>query len=442
MIVLDPSTQPQRANPPHPLPPGAPVGDLAVFDQLESNVRTYCRSFPVVFTTARGCHLTDEEGREYIDFFSGAGSLNYGHNHPAIKRRLIDYLERDGITHSLDMATAAKRTFIERFAELILRPRGLDYRLQFTGPTGANAVEAALKLARKVKGRPQVVHFSNSYHGLSLGALAVTGSSGKRAAAGVPLAHATMLPYDGYPQAGDSLALFERLIGDASSGFERPAAVIVETVQAEGGVNVASAEWLRRLAAVARAADVLLIVDDIQLGCGRSGHFFSFEEAGITPDIVCLSKSISGYGLPMALVLLRPELDVWAPGEHTGTFRGHDLAFVGATAALDLYWRDGTFAGEVERKSALARGQLLAIAAQHPQARAAVRGRGLILGLELPAPGMAVAAARAALGRGLVIETAGASDQVLKILPPLTIDDAELRHGLAALAAAVAEVAA
>lgn len=412
-----------------------------VFERLESEVRIYCRSFPAVFVAARGYRLIDETGREYVDFVSGAGSLNYGHNHPVFKRRLIEYLEQDGITNSLDMYTDAKREFLERFEELILRPRGLRYRVQFTGPTGTNAVEAALKLARKIKRRTEVFHFTNSYHGLSLGALAVTGNRTKRLAAGVPLDHATVLPFDGHPAGrGDSLAQLEALLGDPSSGLDQPAAVIVETVQAEGGVNVASRDWLRRLAELVRAADALLIVDDIQLGCGRSGKFFSFEEAGLEPDLVCLSKSIGGFGLPMALLLIKPELDAWSPGEHTGTFRGNNLAFVAATAALEHYWRDNGFCREVARKSKLAQRQLQQLAAARPGAGAAVRGRGLILGLALPAPGMATAVARAAFARGLVIETAGPRDEVLKIMPPLIIDDDGLRQGLDTIAAALDEV--
>ena len=414
---------------------------LEVFERLESKVRVYSRSFPVVFVKASGYRMVDEAGREHLDFFSGAGALNYGHNNPRLKRRLIEYLEQDGITHSLDMATAAKREFLECFEKLILHPRGLDYRLQFTGPTGANAVEAALKLARKVKRRREIVYFTNSYHGLSLGALAVTGSASKRLAAGVPLAHATPLPFDGCPSGGrDSLAPLEDLLAAAGGGLDRPAAVIVETVQAEGGINVASREWLRRLAALTRAADVLLIVDDIQVGCGRTGRFFSFEEAGIEPDMVCLSKSISGFGLPMALLLLAPRLDVWNPGEHTGTFRGQNLAFVGATAALEHYWRDDALCRDVVRKSELARGRLEEILASHPRAAGTVRGRGLILGLDLPAPGMAAAVARAAFARGMVIEVAGPRDNVLKLLPPLIIDEQGLRQGLDLIAAALGEV--
>ncbi|HSF42715.1 MAG TPA: diaminobutyrate--2-oxoglutarate transaminase [Thermoanaerobaculia bacterium] len=412
---------------------------MKIFDRFESEVRSYCRSFPTVFTRGSGYRLFDETDREYLDFFSGAGALNYGHNHPELKRRLIEYLEQDGVTHSLDMATAAKREFLERFHRIVLRPRGLDYKVQFTGPTGTNAVEAALKLARKVKRRPNVAFFTNAYHGMTLGALAVTGNAAKRAGAGVPLDHAVPVPFEGYRGAGrDSLEYLESLLDDSSSGFDRPAAVIVETVQAEGGINVASFPWLRRLAALTRAHDVLLIVDEVQVGCGRTGTFFSFEPAGIEPDVVCLSKSIGGFGLPMALVLLRPELDVWSPGEHNGTFRGNNLAFVAAAAALD-YWEDDSFAADVRRKSELACRLLEEVLERHPESRGSLRGRGLILGLDLPAEGLASRVSRAAFRRGLVIETAGARDNVLKLLPPLIIDDVGLRQGIDILEAALAE---
>jgi len=398
--------------------------DLAVFADLESEVRTYCRAFPAVFRQAKGCWLVDEEGRRYLDFFSGAGTVNYGHNHPLFKQRLIDYLQADGITHSLDMATTAKREFLARFKELVLAPRGLPYKVQFPGPTGTNAVEAALKLARKVTGRGNVLFFHNAYHGVTLGSLAVTGNSAKRRAAGVPLANTTALPFDG------PLEAVEAALDNPSSGVEPPAAAILETVQAEGGVNVASFAWLARLAELLRRRGVLLIVDDIQAGCGRTGPFFSFEPAGIVPDLVCLSKGIGGFGLPMSLVLIRRDLDAWAPGEHNGTFRGNNPAFVAAAAALDCYWRDDALTRDVLRKGEAAAARLRDIAARHEEAAPRVRGRGLIQGLELGPLGLAARVAAAAFGRGLVIETVGARDEVLKVLPPLVIDDAELALGL------------
>jgi diaminobutyrate--2-oxoglutarate aminotransferase len=286
-----------------------------IIDQHESAVRGYSRNFPTTFETARGAWITDIEGRRYLDFFAGAGSLNYGHNHPALKSALQDHIERDGITHSLDMYSVARERFLESFHERILAPRGLEYRVQFPGPTGTNAVEAALKLARKNTGRTGVVFFTNAFHGMTLGSLAVTGNAGKRASAAQPLANATPMPFDGYlGDDVDTVDYLRRMIEDRGSGLDLPAAVIVETIQGEGGVNVASDEWLRKLARLCYEHDIVLIVDDIQAGCGRTGDFFSFESAGIRPDIVTLSKSLSGYGLPLSVVLIRPELDTWSAG--------------------------------------------------------------------------------------------------------------------------------
>ena len=409
-----------------------------VFDRLESEVRTYCRSFPAVFTRAEGATVHDARGRAYLDFFAGAGALNYGHNPRPLRDALIAYLTSGGIVHSLDLHTAAKARFLETFEQLVLRPRGLDMKVMFPGPTGTNAVEAALKLARKVTGRTEVVCFTNGFHGMTLGSLAVTGNAGKRAGAGVPLGQTQALPYDGYlgPEV-DTLDLFEHMLADGSSGLDRPAAVILETVQAEGGVNVASVEWLRRLRTITETYGVLLIADDIQVGCGRTGPFFSFERAGITPDVITLSKSLSGFGLPFALTLFRPGLDVWKPGEHNGTFRGFNLAMVTATAALEGWWADESFAKETARKAALVSERLHAIASKSSAVRMA-RGLGLIQGLECRPAKLAGAISKAAFERGLMIETAGPSDEVVKLLPPLTITDAELVRGLDVLEESVA----
>jgi diaminobutyrate-2-oxoglutarate transaminase len=405
---------------------------LDIFEQYESNVRGYIRAFPVVFDRASGSTLVTAEGREFIDFFAGAGVLNYGHNNPAFTRALIEYLERGGIIHGLDMATSAKKAFIETFERLVLQPRGLDYKIQFTGPTGANAVEAALKVARNATGRSNVVAFTNAFHGLSLGGLAATGNSHYREAAGVTLDNVSRLPYDGYLGAGvDTLDLFERMLDDGGSGLDLPAAVIVEAVQGEGGINVASAAWLQRLRRLTEERGILLILDEIQSGIGRTGSFFAFEEAGIVPDLVTVSKSISGSGLPMSLVLMRPEVDVWKPGQHTGTFRGNNLAFVSARVALEEYWADDAFMTEVTTKSELLRGALFEIAAEHPEQAFTVRGRGLFAGLVCDSdPALAGRVSAEAFRRGLVIETSGAQEQVLKFLPALTITEDELARGL------------
>ncbi|MEV0251098.1 diaminobutyrate--2-oxoglutarate transaminase [Nocardia sp. NPDC050712] len=409
-----------------------------VFETLESNVRGYCRSWPTVFDTASGSWLRDEQGKDYLDFFAGAGSLNYGHNNPVLKRALLDYIAGDGITHGLDMSTVAKRNLLETLRDTIFEPRGLDYKVQFPGPTGANAVEAALKLARKVTGRQPILNFTNAFHGMSLGALSVTGNAAKRAGAGVPLVHVAPMPYDGFLGVEDELRWMRRALDDSSSGLDKPAAVIVETVQGEGGVNVARAAWLRELAELCSARGILLIVDDIQMGCGRTGGFFSFEFAGITPDIVTLSKSIGGYGLPMALVLFRPELDQWTPGEHNGTFRGNNAAFVTARVALQRYWSDGALTASTLAKGERVRAGLTELAAEH--SGLSVRGRGLVQGLVFEDASQAAKACRLAFERGLLVETSGSEDEVIKLLPPLTIADDELEHGLAVLSGAVSAI--
>jgi diaminobutyrate-2-oxoglutarate transaminase len=410
---------------------------MEIFDHLESEVRSYCRSWPVVFNEARGTHIYDEGGRPYLDFFAGAGSLNYGHNHPELKTKLIEYLMADSVVHSLDAYSVAKRDFLTAFGDVVLAPRGLDYKIQFPGPAGNNAVEAALKLARKYTGRETVISFTNGFHGMTLGALAVTGNSMKRGGAGVPLGHAATMPYDNYMDGRTPDFLWLRsLLEDSGSGLDKPAAVIVETVQGEGGINVASAEWLRGLADLCTEYGMLLIVDDIQMGCGRTGPFFSFEHAGITPDIVTLSKSISGYGLPLALTLFKRELDVWEPGEHNGTFRGFSPAFVTGAAALDLFWRDDELLRSTLAKGELIEARLTAIAADYAEAGAHVRGRGMARGLAFTQEGAAKELAREAFQRGLLLETSGPEDEVAKLLPPLTASEEELEEGLEIMAEA------
>ncbi|MGO4421164.1 diaminobutyrate--2-oxoglutarate transaminase, partial [Streptomyces sp. MCAF7] len=299
-----------------------------------------------------------------------------------------------------------------------------------------------LKLARKVKGRESIVSFTNAFHGMSLGALAVTGNAFKRAGAGIPLVHGTPMPFDNYLDGRvPDFLWFERLLEDQGSGLNQPAAVIVETVQGEGGINVARTEWLRGLADLCKRRDMLLIVDDIQMGCGRTGPFFSFEEAGITPDIVTLSKSIGGYGLPMSLALFRPELDIWEPGEHNGTFRGNNPAFVTAAAALNTYWADGQM-----EKQTLARGEqveqaLREICEEHVRLGAQYRGRGLVWGLEFADPSRASAVCARAFELGLLVETSGPQSEVVKLLPPLTVSPEELDEGLRTLARAIRETA-
>jgi diaminobutyrate-2-oxoglutarate transaminase len=413
----------------------------SVFDRLESEVQSYARAFPVTFDRAEGARIWDRDGHAYLDFLAGAGSLNYGHNHPVLREALIGYIERGGIAHGLDFHTVAKARFLEALNRHILAPRGLDYVVQFTGPTGTNAVEAALKLARRIKERANVLFFTNGFHGVSLGAMGATANSHHRDAAGVPLTCTTPMPYDGYFGADvDTIAYIDRLLSDPSSGVDQPAAAIVECVQGEGGLNAASAGWLRRLSALCRKHDMLLIVDDIQAGCGRTGRFFGFEEAGIVPDIVTLSKSLSGFGIPFALTLFKRELDAWKPGEHNGTFRGNNHAFVTATAAIETFWQDDGFASQVRAKGEILRRRLAAIAGRYEADAIDTRGRGMMRGLDMKTGETAARVTRRCFEDGLIIETSGPDDEVVKCLCPLVISEADLNRGLDIIESAVAEV--
>lgn len=411
---------------------------------VESEVRSYSRSFPAVFATASGDHLVAGDGRRYLDFLSGAGTLNYGHNPAFIKRALMEYLASDGVTHGLDLATTAKQDFLAALHTFVLAPRDLEYRVQFCGPTGTNAVESALKLARLVTGRMNVIAFGGAFHGVSTGSLAATGAASYKKGLYPTLSSVTHVPFPVSPFGSfDSLELLEHLVADPNSGVEKPAAVILETVQAEGGVYLAPPEFLTGLREWCDRHQVLLIVDDIQAGCGRTGPFFSFERARVVPDIVTLSKSISGYGLPMAIVLIRPEYDVWQPGQHNGTFRGNQLAFVSATAALREYWageRGARFTDAIEAKGALVARRLAPVVADHG---ATLRGTGLLWGLDLTDTGMSAAKVSSrCFDLGLVVETCGRGGQVLKILPPLTIEERVLCDGIDVLTEAVHDVAA
>ena len=405
---------------------------MDIFDSLESNVRSYCRTWDTVFARAEGSYIYGEDGREYVDFFAGAGALNYGHNNPVLLEPLLRYLRSGAVVHSLDMKTPAKRRFLETFQELILVPRGLDYKVMFTGPTGTNAVEAALKLARKATGRHHVLGFSNAFHGMTLGSLSVTGNSMKRRGAGIPLNNTSSIPYDGYlPGQSDDFMWLRQALQDSGSGVDKPAAVIVESVQGEGGLRAARPSWLKELSELCQEHGVLLIIDDVQAGCGRTGTFFSFEPAGITPDIVCLSKSISGFGLPMALALFKPELDLWQPGEHNGTFRGHNPAFVTAAAALEHYWSNKTLEEQVAVRSAQLREALERMAARTEGAL--VRGRGMVAGIYYPDPETAGKIAAESFSQGLLVETSGPEGEVVKAMPPLTSTAEDLERGLGIL---------
>jgi len=416
---------------------------MKIFDEIESEVQSYARAFPRVFNRAKGEFMWDEEGKQYLDFLAGAGTLNYGHNNPIFKEVLLEYIQNDGITHGLDLHTKAKGEFLQTFNDKILKPRNMEYMVQFTGPTGTNAVEAAMKVARNVTGQQNIVTFTNGFHGVSLGALAATGNSHHRDAAGVSLTGTHRMPYDGYLGENiDTTEYLDKVLSDSSSGINSPAAVIVETVQGEGGINVASIEWLQNLQKVCRKHKILLIIDDIQAGCGRTGDYFSFEEAGIEPDIITLSKSLGGYGLPFALCLMKPELDQWKPGEHNGTFRGNNLAFVTAKTAIETYWSDNKFSDEIKRKGKYTSERLENIVSKYGDGNFNTKGRGMFQGINCVNGDIAGKITRAAFKKGLIIETSGADDQIVKFFCPLVITDESLKKGIDIVEEAVREVCA
>ena len=403
---------------------------MELFERWESNVRGYSRAYPTVFKTASNARQVDEAGKSYIDFFGGAGVLNFGHNNPKMKEAIIDFIQADGIPHSLDMATTTKREFMQAFIDTILKPRGMDYRMQFTGPTGTNAVEAAMKLARRVTGRKSVIAFTNGFHGMTVGALAATANAYYRNAAGIPLNHVERLPF-GHPLEG-----MEESYADPSSGYEPPAAILVEVIQAEGGVNVATKEWLQAIRKFAKDRGALFIIDDIQAGCGRTGSYFSFDGMDLDPDIITLAKGIGGFGTPLAMNLNKPEHDKhWSPGEHTGTFRGQGISFVAGKVAMD-YFKDDTFMSDVRRKGDIIEDRLKKMATGNME----VRGRGMMQGIDTKDGALAKKVVAECFDQGLLVGGCGSEGRVIKLIPPLTIDDADLTEGLSILEKAMKTV--
>ncbi|KFE35589.1 diaminobutyrate--2-oxoglutarate transaminase [Thioclava atlantica] len=416
----------------------AQTADKTIFTQRESEARSYCRGFDTVFTTAQGSELTDAEGRTYIDFLAGCSSLNYGHNDPDMKEALINHLLENKMGHALDLHTDSKAEFLRAFEEHILAPRGMDHKLMFVGPTGANAVEAAMKIARKATGRTNIIAFTNGFHGVTMGALSATGNGYHRGGAGMDTQGVTRMPYDAYADGVDSVALLDQMLSDASGGIDAPAAIMLETVQGEGGLNAASPEFIQGVEKIARKHGALFIIDDIQAGCGRTGTFFSFEEMDVMPDVVTQAKSISGFGLPMALVLVRPDYDVFGPAEHNGTFRGNTHAFVTAKVAIEKFWADDQFQRELAVKSDVLREGLAAVADLVPGAF--LKGRGLMQGVDVGTGELASKICGLCFEKGLVIETSGNEDQVVKVLAPLTTPMETFRKGLEILREATSEV--
>jgi len=406
---------------------------MTVFDELESNVRYYCRRWPAVFATAFGASLVDETGKAYIDFFSGAGALSYGHNNPFLVEVAIEHLRAGRVTHSLDIHTPEKRAFLETLRDRVLAPRGLDMVVQFVGPTGATAVEAALKLAERITGRGSTVAYEGGYHGMTARAASVSASLNNRdnhwGRASI------FLPYVSRHDDAERVRLKSALQTPVDG--QLPGALIIEPVQGDGGARPFDPDYLGEVRRLCTHHGVIVIADDVQAGIGRTGPFFSFEGSGLDPDIICLSKSLSGLGLPLAVNLVRREHDQWEPGEFTGTFRGNNLAFATATALLQLYWHDRALEQSTARRGELVRRELDKLANEDGIPPFSVCGKGLMWGLDFEDGATAAAVVTAAFRIGLIVETCGSDESTVKLLPPLLIEDHELATGLDRLKDAV-----
>ena len=406
---------------------------LANQDRRESNARVYPRHLPIAIADAAGSFVRDLDGNVFIDFLNGAGVLPLGHNHPELVQAVIEQL---GVfTHGLDFPTPAKDAFTE--AQLSMLPLGMRDRMKvhFCGPTGANAVDAALKLCKTATGRGDVISFQGGFHGTTHAAMALTGLVANKAPVpnGVPGVHffpfssCSRCPVGLTPQTctTNCVNYLERALQDPNGGIPLPAAVVLEMVQGEGGVIPAQPDFVRRVRKLTRELDIPLVVDEVQTGCGRTGTWFAFEQYGIEPDVIIASKALSGIGTPVALILYDQRLDVWAPGAHTGTFRGNQLAFAAGIETIRIFRRDDVLGNVRRRGEQITR--TLAGLRNNPWVRE-VRGRGLMWGIELadplgsrPAGELAGRVQAAALRRGLILELGGRNDCVVRMLPPLNV---------------------
>ncbi|MEW2555298.1 diaminobutyrate--2-oxoglutarate transaminase family protein [Streptomyces zhihengii] len=403
----------------------------------ESAARTYARSLPIVPVRARGLTIEGADGRRYLDCLSGAGTLALGHNHPVVLEAIKKVLASGAPLHVLDLATPVKDAFTtELFATL--PPRFADdARIQFCGPAGTDAVEAALKLVRTATGRQGMLAFTGAYHGMTAGALDVSGgATDVRGVTRLPYPYDYRCPFGAGGGRGAELAArwTENLLDDPRGGVPAPAGMILEPVQGEGGVIPAPDDWLRRMRALTADRSIPLIADEVQTGVGRTGRFWAVEHSGVVPDVMVMSKAIGG-SLPLAVIVYRSGLDAWQPGAHAGTFRGNQLAMAAGAATL-AYVRENGLAERAASLGARMLASLQGLAAAHA-CIGDVRGRGLMIGVELvdpasqspdlpvppPAPRLAVAVRRACLERGLIVELGGRESSVVRLLPPLTLTD-------------------
>ncbi|MCX4781472.1 diaminobutyrate--2-oxoglutarate transaminase family protein [Streptomyces sp. NBC_01264] len=411
--------------------------------QRESAARTYARSLPIVPVRARGLTIEGADGRRYLDCLSGAGTLALGHNHPVVLEAIRGVLDSGAPLHVLDLATPVKDAFTTELFANLPAELAADARIQFCGPAGTDAVEAALTLVRTATGRSGLLAFTGAYHGMTAGALAASGGATDVRVTRLPYPQDHRCPFGvGGAEGAELSARWTRsLLDDPKSGVTAPAGMIVEPVQGEGGVHPAPDAWLRRMREITAERGIPLIADEVQTGVGRTGAFWGVDHAGVVPDVMVLSKAIGG-SLPLAVIVYRAELDQWAPGAHAGTFRGNQLAMAAGTATL-AFVRENALA---ERAATLGAHMLTALRGlipAHPCV-ADVRGRGLMLGVELAdpdtgesAPALAAAVRQACLDRGLIVELGGRHSSVVRLLPPLTLTDEQAAAVLDRLADAI-----
>lgn len=412
--------------------------------ERESNARSYPRRIPLALIKSNGIYLQDSEKQIFIDGLAAAGTLALGHNHPEITAAITQTLNSGMPLQTLDITTPVKEKFIDSLFQLLPGNMANQARIQFCSPCGADAVEAAIKLAKTVTGRNTIIAFSGAYHGMTQGTLSIMGNLGPKSALGTTIPDVQFMPYPYAPRCpyglGEdgvkaSLNQLETMLTDPESGVLKPAAIILEAVQGEAGAIPADNEWLKGLRRLTHKHNILLIIDEVQSGMGRTGEVFAFQHAGIEPDIIVLSKAIGG-GLPMAVIVYNNELDVWEPGAHAGTFRGNQLALASGRVVMRHLLEENLHL-HAKTMGAKLKANLLKISSP---IIGDVRGRGLMLGVEIinplaekdrlgryPVDGIrARAIQQEALKLGLIIELGGRFGSTIRLLPPLIINDKEV----------------
>ncbi len=414
---------------------------------IESNARSYPRRIPLALKGASGIYVEDVEGRVFIDCLAGAGTLALGHNHPVVIDAIYQTIGSGSPLHTLDLTTPIKDQFMQDIFDILPENFSRNAKIQFCGPTGADGVEAALKLVKTATGRNLTMSFHGAYHGMTQGALQLMGNLGPKKSLNGHLqdVHFLPFPYDyrcpfglgGKEGAQASLNYINTILHDPESGIPQPAGIILEAIQGEGGVVVAPDSWLQGLRALTQQANIPLILDEVQTGFGRTGKLFAFEHAGITPDVIVLSKAIGG-GLPLSVVVYQKELDQWQSGAHAGTFRGNQMAMATGSASIRYIKNEGLHE-HAERMGQRLISQLRQLQSLFPQI-GDIRGRGLMLGIEIIDPeaeknalnqpasagSMAKKIQNICLNHGLILELGGRHGSVIRLLPPLIITAAQI----------------